>query len=280
MAVQMQVAFSGTLSGAGSIAGGIYWCAEGDLNRAQTTCMSQPAGIHPADQIAEAKKLETTGEIDPTANLANHKVYLYASPQDMVINPLNTDKLKEFYQAFLDGSRIHVENGVSSAHGFPTLDFGNLCTMGMVPWLLKCGYDAAGEILKTLYGSLHPRAAADPSRLIKFDQTAFGGGQTSLYPEGWIYVPKACAGGASCRLHLALHGCQMNPDFVQDQFVKHSGYNEWAESNAIAILYPQVAKSGNAYACWDWFGYTGANYGTKNGAQMSALKKMIDAISR
>lgn len=280
MAVQMEVAYSSTFSGAASVAGGIYWCAEGDAARAQTTCMSQPDSIKPADQVAEARKLADAGSIDPLSNLAGHHVYIYASPKDGVINPANSDKLQEFYSSFIASTQVRTEHSVPSAHGFPTLNFGSPCAFGMLPWLLKCNYDAAGEILKTMYGTLNPPGTADPSHLIKFSQKDFGDANTPLYSDGWVYVPAGCANGSTCRLHVALHGCQMNPDYIQDQFPKNAGFNEWAETNGIIVLYPQSAKLGtaNPYACWDWFGFTGANYVTKSGAQMSALKKMVDRL--
>jgi poly(3-hydroxybutyrate) depolymerase len=151
----------------------------------------------------------------------------------------------------------------------------------MFPWISKCNYDSAGEMLRTFYGELAPKGAMVAENLKKFSQADFGNAQTPLFPEGWVYIPAKCAQGEQCRLHVALHGCLMNPDFIQDKFELLAGYNEWAETNKIVVLYPQSAKLGqaNPYACWDWFGFTGENYVTKSGAQMSALKKMIDRVS-
>jgi poly(3-hydroxybutyrate) depolymerase len=73
----------------------------------------------------------------------------------------------------------------------------------------------------------------------------------------------------------------MNPDYVGERFVTLAGYNEWAETNHIIVLYPQSARieKVNPFACWDWFGFTGPNYIEKSGSQMSALKKMIDRVA-
>lgn len=281
MAVQMQVAYSSTFSGVGSIAGGIYWCAEGDQNRAQTTCMVMPAQINSADQIAEAKTLAAQGAIDPLSNLLNQPVYIYASPSDSVVNPVSSDKLQEFYTALATPSLIKTEHSIKSAHGQPTLSSGNACQFGMLPWILNCGFDAAGELLQTLYGTLNPRGTFIASHLLQFSQANFGNAQTPLYANGWVYVPAACAGGQQCKLHVALHGCQMSPDFIQDQYVRLAGYNEWAETNNMIVIYPQSTKLGvaNPDACWDWYGFTGQNYATKSGAQMIAIKNMIDQVT-
>jgi hypothetical protein len=276
MALQMEVAYSASISGAASVAGGIYWCAKGDANRAQTTCMSQPAGVQTAEHVAEARRSASAGLIDPVENLQHHSVYVYSSTKDYIINPGHSDKIQEFYRVF--GARVRFDRRGDSAHGFPTLDQGAPCGMGMPPWLLKCGYDAAGEILAFMYGSLQPRGAFDPGHLHTFAQSEFG---SPLFASGWVYVPDSCAKGASCRLHVALHGCQMNPEFIQDQFARLAGYNEWAETNGIIVLYPQSAKVAgvNPYACWDWFGFTGSDYAVRSGAQMVALKRMMDRVS-
>ena len=49
---------------------------------------------------------------------------------------------------------------------------------------------------------------------------------------------------------------------IDDEYVKHGGYNEVGELNNIIILYPQAIVIGtNPLGCWDWWGYTGTLYG-------------------
>ncbi len=281
MANQMSIAYSNTFSGSASIAGGVYWCAQGNSQKAQGECMKTANTINTEVQLAEVKRLAEANEIDPLENLGKQQLYIYASPKDTVIKPPASDKLYEFSQKFIPTSQIKYEKTIQSAHGFPTLNFGNKCDLGFLPWILKCDYDAAAEIFKTMYSELKPRTAMIEKNLLPFSQAEFGSASTPLFSSAWIYVPTACQAGEVCKLHIALHGCQMNPDDIKDQFVKNAGYNEWAESNNIIVLYPQSAKvaQANPYACWDWFGFTGANYATKNGAQMKALKAMIDRVS-
>lgn len=280
MAVQMGVAFSEKISAVASVAGGIYWCSQGDQQRAKEVCMGDASSIDPSLQVAHAQKLADSQEIAPLENLRRQKIYIYASPKDKVIDPVNSEKLREFYNTLVASSQIAFEQGVESAHGFPTLGSGIPCGFAYLPWILKCKFDLAGAILSSAYGALQPRGVAQEQNLIKFSQSAFGDQMTPLYKEGWIYVPHDCARGEVCRLHVALHGCQMNPDFIQDKFVTMAGYNEWAETNRIIVLYPQSAKipGDNPYACWDWYGFTGPNYMTKKGVQMRALSQMIEHI--
>ena len=100
-----------------------------------------------------------------------------------------------------------------------------------------------------------------------------------------MFVPKDCAQGAACRVHIALHGCAQDVGTVGKKFVELAGYNRWADANHIVVLYPQTTASPfapfNPQSCWDWWGYvTGSNsYVTKSGKQIAAIKAMLDALT-
>lgn len=61
-----------------------------------------------------------------------------------------------------------------------------------------------------------------------------------------------------------------------------SGYNEWAEANSLVILYPQAIRSLvlplNPNGCWDWWSYTGLNYGTRGAPQIAMIHNMATAL--
>jgi poly(3-hydroxybutyrate) depolymerase len=82
---------------------------------------------------------------------------------------------------------------------------------------------------------------------------------------------------------VVFHGCRQSAAAIQDQFVRAAGYNRWADSNRIVVLYPQLIArwwpTYNPRGCWDWWGYTGADYHTKTGAQIRAVKAMLDRLS-
>ena len=48
---------------------------------------------------------------------------------------------------------------------------------------------------------------------------------------------------------------------IGSDFVRHAGYNEWADTNHIIVLYPQTRDLDviNPQACWDWWGYLDAD---------------------
>ena len=91
------------------------------------------------------------------------------------------------------------------------------------------------------------------------------------------------AAGEACGLHIAFHGCQQSTAFVENAFANSSGYNEWASSNNLLVLYPQVDSSRvaplNPLGCWDWWGYTDENYATRAGAQVSVVSALVDSLS-
>ena len=62
-------------------------------------------------------------------------------------------------------------------------------------------------------------------------------------------------------------------------FVEGSGFARWADANRLVILFPQVSASVlNPKGCWDWWGYTGNDYLTKNAPQIAAIWRMVDIL--
>ena len=97
------------------------------------------------------------------------------------------------------------------------------------------------------------------------------------FDQGYVYVPQACE-KERCRVHVAFHGCRQSGE----RFAREAGYNRWAESNRLIVLYPQVKASWlpfNPRGCWDWWGYTGSAYATKDGEQIRAVRAMLERLS-
>ena len=85
-----------------------------------------------------------------------------------------------------------------------------------------------------------------------------------LADTGFLYVPIGCLPqGQSqepCRVHVVFHGCQQyagNPK-VGKAVIERAGYNRWADTNKLIVLYPQTAATDpaplNPKGCWDWWG--------------------------
>lgn len=281
MATQLQIAYSATFAGAGSVAGGPWNCADGTMWKAQSDCMNTPANVDVGAIEKQLLAAEKSKDVDSLDNLKTARLYLYNSDTDAVVRPPMRKKNTEFFEKFVPRANIRVEQDLSSAHGFPTVDYGVDCGQAQAPYLMKCNYDTAGEILKQMYpGTALSKKPMDAGSLYVVDQTEFADENALLAQTGWLYVPVACEkAGANCRLHVALHGCLQSGENIKDIFAIHAGYNDWAEGSKIVILYPQARKSMmNPNACFDWFGYTGPNYALKSGRQMTAIKAMIDRL--
>jgi poly(3-hydroxybutyrate) depolymerase len=64
-----------------------------------------------------------------------------------------------------------------------------------------------------------------------------------LAATAYAYVPSSCTGGWGCDVHVVFHGCNQAYAKISDAYVSHAGYDEWAESNGVMILYPQTESS-------------------------------------
>ena len=283
MAVQFHVAYSGSVAGAAILSAGPWYCAEGSVTRALGACMKGEPAPDVAALAGLARRVADEGRIDPVDGLAADAVWVFHGAKDTITGKPVSDALVAFYGAFVPPERIRYETDVPAAHGFPTEDQGISCSTASEPWLIDCDYDAAGVLLAQLYGDLKPRGRAHGSQLRQFDQEAYAApGATSLEPMGYVYVPRRCEQGATCRVHVAFHGCRQSSSFVGQAFVRDAGYNEWAESNDIVVLYPQVGKGllmpRNPQGCWDCGGYTGPDYATRDGAQLLTVRRMLAAL--
>jgi poly(3-hydroxybutyrate) depolymerase len=171
---------------------------------------------------------------------------------------------------------------VEAQHCQPTLDYGESCTQLSSPYIGKCNFDGAGVALNTLSPSeLAPRTSMVEANLQSFSQTDyFTSSKSSLGDVGYLYVPTACQDAVTpCSLHVAFHGCHQDIAEIGNEYAAKTGYNEWAESNNIIVLYPYATVSlslpSNPNGCWDWWGYTNGKYSVKDGIQMDFVRSII-----
>ncbi len=283
MATQFQVAHGALIAGAAVVAAGPYYCSEGQLGLALERCMTAAREAIPVPAlVSAARALAASGEIDALETLAADRVWVFHGTLDETVSAGVTQSLVDFYREFIAAPQIAFEFDTTAAHTFPTLASGTDCAVAESPYVGACGFDGAGALLRQMYGTLEPRSDAG-SGLRRFDQRPYRerSGSAGLADEGLLFLPSACATHARCRLHIVFHGCRQGMEFVEDHFASLAGYNEWAESNAIVVLYPQVRSTFvplNPRGCWDWWGYEGPEFATRNGPQIRAVRAMIDDI--
>jgi poly(3-hydroxybutyrate) depolymerase len=280
MAVQLHVAYSATfMKGAGVVAGGPFYCAEGSVTNATGRCMASPAGIPTSTLVSTTNNWAQQGLIDPVSNLQSSKVYMFSGTLDDVVKPGVMDALKTYYNSFVPAANVVYKKDIASQHAMVTDDYGSACSFKGAPYINDCNFDLAGAILQQLYGTLNPRNAntLPAANFVQFNQSQFITNH-GMATTGWAYVPASCSSGQQCKLHVVLHGCKQNENDVQQQYVKNTGYNRWADTNNMVMLYPQTSLAATN-SCWDWWGYDSANYSKKSGPQMAAIKAMVDQVS-
>ena len=287
MAVQVHVAFSSAIAGAGVVAGGPYLCAQGDVMTALNKCMQTVFGEpDELSLLTAAQQSAAAGEIDPLSGLDGDRVYLFSGTQDRTVTRPVMDAARDFYLgAGIEAGDVRYVTDVPAGHAFLALGAPVPCGETRPDYISDCGIDQAGDILTWLYDDLSAPVSPDPARLIEFDQGAFLPEPEAhgMDTRGYAYVPAACAEGDTCRLHIAFHGCEQTSDQVGDLYARMTGYNRWAEANGIVVLFPQAQIipsppldpfGGNPKGCWDWWGYDDPDFAVRDGRQMAAVARM------
>ena len=285
MANQMHIAYSDWITGAGILAAGPYYCAQGDITVALSQCVdkSEPA-IDTAALNDKVKTLAANKKIAELSNLQNDKVWLFHGTRDVRVNKSVSDALTAQYQALMPSEQIKYIDNKPIAHLFPTKDRGGQCMSSSSPFIGNCDYDAAGEMLNYLIDDLNPASDSLTGKVVSFNQQKLGGkSAATLAEKGYAYIPASCAEGEDCQVHVSFHGCNQFADTVGMAYVEQTGLNQWADSNNMVVVYPQTTSSLvmplNPQGCWDWWGYTGEDYATRSGKQITAVRNIVLGLS-
>jgi hypothetical protein len=307
MAVQMHVAHSSIMRGVGVIAGVAYGCADPSLPFALRVdrllnCMDGVplfGGSAGAD-FSIKKTQEAAAAIDDPSNLKLQKVWLFSGYNDGSVRRAAMDAVAKYYEHYVDRGNVFYQTDNHAPHGLITDGRGIDCLDFRAPYINDCKYDAAGHLLQHIYGRLNPPGTAPTSSLKTFDQTEFVDpallGKIGLSDTGYVYIPAACTPTTRCRVHVVFHGCKQYAGEVGDAVPTKGGYNEWAETNNIIVLYPQteaiqadlgwplVRIEVNSGGCWDWWGLDSSlpgngEFARKGGYQISAIRKMLDRLA-
>jgi len=296
MTVQIHVAHSSDIVGAGIVAGGPFACAESTSSkafpfwptavaqnaaRALYLCMQTLWGEpDPAVSAGRAKELAEAGDNDPITGLAEDNVYLFSGNDDQTVMREVVRSAAEFYrQVGVNPDNITLVEK-EGGHAFITEQGGGACGISAAPYVSDCDYNQAKAILAWIYGPLAASSPEPSGRFILFDQGDFARPGDGLADEGMVYVPQACADEPGCRIHITLHGCEQSREAIGDTFIRDSGFAEIADRNRLVILFPQVKPSAvNPKGCWDWWGYTGLDYLDKDAPQIKAIWAMVEQLT-
>lgn len=292
MASQIAVAHSSRVNGVGVFAGGPYDCVGIDPQRAENECMK--GAPDPAASRQAAERLAGLHLIDSVDHLKKTRSWVLAGAADQVVGEPVVHATAQFFAAYNPaGAHYAVLPGL--AHGLPTSAFGTACGTSATPYLNRCGVASVGQMLDHLLPSV-VAVPVSQGQLLTFDQGEFVPmfrrmwSTTSMDASGYVYVPDRCRQATRCRVHVALHGCRQGAALVGDVFARHAGYNEWAASHDLIVLYPQVRPSEpsflawwlpfNPRGCWDWWGYSGPDYATRSAVQIATISAMVERLGQ
>jgi hypothetical protein len=304
MAAQLATAYSARFVGVGVIAGGPYYCAgtypsQSLMANATTTCMTPPiaaAGPDAGISWINANQFAEQGLIDPVGNVGKQTLYAFSGSGDRTVKTIVVDAVERYYlKAGVPPQRITYDKSTGAGHAIITRGAGVPCEKTDAPYINDCGFVQADVLLRRLYGA-DSRPANDgvaAGRTLAFAQSEFvDDKRASMDATAYVYVPSACE-RESCAVHVALHGCEQGASRIGDRFYGGTGYNQFADTNRLIILYPQaVASAGipaNPKGCWDFWGYSTARntppydparppFFAKGAPQMAAIVRMIDRL--
>ena len=263
MAIQMHIANSATIRGAGVFAGGPYYCAKGSITTALTNCMYVGTNIDRAGIKAQIKNYEQSGKIDASSNLSKQKAFIFSGVSDYTVVPKVGKEAEGLYKDL--GVSVETKYDLAASHTMPTISYGTTCNISMPPYIGKWNYNGAFEALNYLFDRKLKQGSGKYNKNNLFS-TPQNTSNTSMGSNAYVYVPEICKqSDAKCPLHVVFHGCKQTINDIQMQYVENTGYNEIAEDNGIVILYPQavVTTSINPNGCWDWWGYLNEDYANK-----------------
>ncbi|MDY7116220.1 PHB depolymerase family esterase [Halomonas sp. SSL-5] len=294
MATQLAVAWPERFAGLGVLAAGPWSCAQGSLGLALGQCMSTRRGMPDMQaleqRLADYRERDLVGQAEALEAL---RVYVWHGGADEVVEPRLGAALTEQFRGWLGdpASQLEFRQDADVGHGWPVdtalvaaepAALGD-CREGGAPHLLACDLDIAGDALAWLHGEQAPAAGDAPrGELLRFDQGDFDA--KGLADTGYLFVPEECAEGG-CAVSMALHGCSMGAEQIDEAFVRHTGLNAWAAENRRIVLYPQAeTRLGNPQGCWDWWGYAESTWqldpmhDSRQGSQTRALMAMLERL--
>ncbi|WP_447554576.1 poly(3-hydroxybutyrate) depolymerase [Vreelandella sp. EE22] len=292
MAAQLGVAWPERFSGLGLVGTGPWGCSRGALSLALNQCMDIDRGLPSLEALEERLTRYQAQSLVGDANaLGALRVFISHGDEDDSVAPELGALLARQWRGWAGEDAVSFVPRSRTGHGWPirlpddesvgAYALGG-CRQGGGSFVLACDDDMAADMLDWLY----PERAEASSKgsLVAFDQSEFAA--KGLAETGYVFIPERCQ-GQQCPVTLALHGCQMNVEAIDDVFVRHSGLNRWAAEHGQIVLYPQAERSlANPQGCWDWWGFAESTWqlnplhDTREGVQVKALMAMLDRLER
>ncbi|XP_021953463.1 uncharacterized protein LOC110850338 [Folsomia candida] len=299
-AQQLYISHSSMFSGIGVFSHTFYRCGPGngvladyDATCTKTVDQRNPrpkVEYHPSNAVVDIHAYFYRGLIDnPYVHIARKPLYVFAGTKNYLFTTDMSLRILHVFKPFIkDKKAIRVR--VEAANlTLPTnrKDLPGCSEPTNTIQISNCGFSGALDALTFILGHdliRPPTADVKLNKLLEFDQTDFYGEdddkRNDMDSVGYFYIPRVCYGNkVECLLHIYFHGCMTGREFVGPYHILNSGFLQVAEMNGIIMIFPQaVSSKENMIGCWDTFGVTGELYATREGAQVSVVKNMLDKI--
>ena len=189
MAVQFHVAHSALVSGVGVLAAGPYYCAQNSLRHALGRCMQGDEPIAVDGLFGITSELALADRIDPIANLASDRVWIFRGGADAVVARPVVDALQAYSNCSWTRAACSARNLRPPATHFKCHRNLQDCGKTATPFVGSCNFDGARELLEHLYGPFGTQdAGVKPGTLVQFSQSPYAQATDAvgLGPRGWL----------------------------------------------------------------------------------------------
>src|SRR5690606_3534774 len=148
-----------------------YGCAGGDLGTALGLCMKATPAAPDAAALADVvRQRAEAGQVAPLSGLDGDAVWVWRGEKDVVVAETVSRASADLYRE-LGVANVVWDGELDAGHGFPVIEGEGSCDVPEKPFLAACGFDAAGALVKALYGEDAIESdPIGPGELRHFDQ--------------------------------------------------------------------------------------------------------------
>ena len=113
MANQLHIAYSSSITGAGLIGGGPYYCSQSSYIRVKTGCTVNPYLTLLPPLLTFANTSAAQGLIDDLSNLQSSQVFLFSGLLDTIILPQVVHLAEQFYRHYIPDHPASPQSTIS-----------------------------------------------------------------------------------------------------------------------------------------------------------------------
>ena len=292
MASQIAVAHSRTVRGVGVFAGGPFYCVGIVPRRAERECMT--GAPDPAASRREAERLAALKLVDPTDNLKQTRSWVLAgSGRRGGFRGGGASHVPVLRRVQRDGRGVRGAAGPGARTADPRLRRRLQSYRVALPQQVRCrcrGGDAGPPAAIRRARRRRPGPPADAStRTSSCPCCGACGARPRLTRSGtFTFRSSARIDAAACTSHCTGAGRGRRRSATPSRATPATtpGPRRTILSSCIrrcGRASRRSSRGGGRYnprGCWDWWGYTGTDYATRNGVQIATIVAMVARLGQ